>query len=128
MGLDMYAFSVPAAVIGDSQVNFEIPEDIERKRLAYWRKFNHLHGWMEDLYRAKGGTEDSFNCVPVRLMPEDLVNLTGWVLLENKPSRAGFFFGGDEIDPRDITDTVAFIKTAQEAIENGEAVYYDSWW
>ncbi len=40
----------------------------------------------------------------------------------------GFFFGGEEIDEQDIADTYAFIAEAREAISNGEAVFYDSWW
>jgi hypothetical protein len=39
------------------------PGDFEpgaSRELAYWRKHPSLHGWMEHLFRAKGGTaEDS---------------------------------------------------------------------
>ena len=43
----------------------------EVEEIAYWRKHNALHGWMESLYRKKGGTEE-FNCIPVELNKTDL--------------------------------------------------------
>ena len=61
MGLDQYAY---AKTSEDSE---------EQEELAYWRKHNRLHGWMEDLYRDKGNAVEheafgnSFNCVEVEL-------------------------------------------------------------
>jgi hypothetical protein len=130
MGLDMYAFSVPAAVAGDTQVDVDSQE--QATQLAYWRKFNALHGWMEDLYRAKGGTGE-FNCNTVRLDLKDLDTLAA-LLEEHKTtgkalkSVSGFFFGGSEIYPADITDTLTFIERAKQAIADGQVVFYDSWW
>ena len=47
MGLDQYAYARQAGV--------ERGEDGENnEELAYWRKHNRLHGWMEDLYRDRG--------------------------------------------------------------------------
>jgi hypothetical protein len=72
----MYAYTVPADQIGDQQVDIETETltDVDQD-FAYWRKFNHLHGWMENLYRAKNGKDPHFNCVTVRLMPEDIAEL-----------------------------------------------------
>ena len=80
MGLDMYAFSVSAQDAGDNVVDLERGDEsgntlINSTELFYWRKFNALHGWMEQLYRAKGGTAESFNCNTVRLTSEDLDKL-----------------------------------------------------
>jgi hypothetical protein len=125
MGLDMFAFAVPANEAGDAQVDVSPPEGYEE--VAYWRKFNHLHGWMERLYRSKGGTADSFNCVTVRLMPEDLDQLEK-DLASGLPPTAGFFFGGPEIYPEDVDRTREFIAKARGLINSGEAVFYDSWW
>ena len=120
MGLDMYAYTVPAG---------ELVNEVEDKsELAYWRKFNALHGWMEDLYREKGGTAESFNCIPLKLEPEDLTELE-LVLEEGKlEPRTGFFFGAQEVHPDDVADALTFIDAAREAIANGRDVYYDSWW
>ena len=59
MGLDQYAFAI---------------KDDERVELAYWRKHANLQGWMQELYHARGGTED-FNCIPVALDNDDLDRL-----------------------------------------------------
>lgn len=126
MGLDMYAISAPKEVAGDQQVGIR-PGDIPVEKLAYWRKFNQLHGWMEDLYRAKGGTEE-FNCTTVRLESEDLDRLEIWLKEDPKESRPGFFFGSGQIYPEDIEDTEKFIKDARQALSDGRVVLYDSWW
>ena len=63
MGLDMYAYTCDADSVGDQQVDIKthaedgghLLANFDRE-FAYWRKFNHLHGWMEKLYREKGGT------------------------------------------------------------------------
>lgn len=97
---------------------------------AYWRKFNNLHGWMERLYREKGGEKESFNCASVRLMPEDLDRLERDAKAgENLDPTAGFFFGGAEVlDQDDREDILEFVGRSREAIGFGFAILYDSWW
>lgn len=129
MGLDMYAFSVAQGdVIDDFTIATDSEGRIDSSEVAYWRKFNALHGWMEDLYRAKGGTAESFNCKPVRLTLEDLNKLQSDMANNLLQPRNGFFFGAQEIYPEDITSTLKFIADAREAIANGRDVFYDSWW
>ena len=108
MGLDMY--------IHDQYGN----------EVAYWRKFNALHGWMESLYREQGGT-GTFNCVSLQLTPADLDNLEA-DLSEGLTPVEGFFFGEQTVYPEDVEATKEFIANAREAMESGRDVYYDSWW
>ena len=76
MGLDMYAWRVKAAdVVSDFEVAKDNNDFSKLEEIFYWRKHHDLHGWMENLYREKGGTEESFNCVKVRLTKEDLERL-----------------------------------------------------
>jgi hypothetical protein len=117
MGLDMYAY---------------IRNDEEDKptEIAYWRKHNRLHGWMENLYHEKGGTEE-FNCVPVLLTVEDLDRLEKIIECKALPETNGFFFGGDSYEEYEEwykEDDLKFIKVARQSIEDGNKVYYDSWW
>ncbi len=121
MGLDMYAFArreQPA-----SPVDFEAGE---ARELHYWRKHPNLHGWMEQLYRDKGGNEDSFNCVNVLLTAEDLDRLEADVRRKVLPSTSGFFFGAS--DGSEIEDDLQFVAKAREAMAAGLAVFYTSWW
>lgn len=127
MGLDMYAWTVPANAT-NLVVDYSPEETIEKTELAYWRKFNHLHGWMELLYRHKEGKGKVFNCDSVRLENEDLTALE-LALSQNQLTPAiGFFFGSEEINPEDVTSTHKFILDARAAIKDGKAVFYDSWW
>lgn len=94
---------------------------------AYWRKFNHLHGWMHRLYNKKGGTGE-FNCEAIRLHPEDIDQLEKDMNLNNLTPTDGFFFGSSELYPEDLQSLKEFIQNSRDAFENDEAVYYDSWW
>ncbi len=121
MGLDMYAFTTnekPAAA-----VDFKVDEV---SALHTWRKHPNLHGWMQDLYYAKGGRQEDFNCVPVILAADDLVRLEADIQARNLPDTAGFFFG--DSDGTEMEDDLAFIAKAREALAAGLTVYYDSWW
>ena len=124
MGLDMYAFSVkPEKVISDFDFIKEENETIDE--FAYWRKFNALHGWMEKLYRKKGGTE-SFNTIPLRLTMEDFESLEQD--LDSLQPCEGFFWGDQEIRLEDIERTQNFIEKSKKEIQSGNVVYYYSWW
>ena len=124
MGLDMYAWRVKS----DNIVNdFEFKQE-EPVQLFYWRKHHDLHGWVENLYRAKGGDKPDFNCVSVRLTLADLDNLEKDLKANHLPETVGFFFGNNPPDDESLEDDLEFISLAREAIEAGDAVYYDSWW
>lgn len=107
------------------QIDYENPI-VESKEIAYWRKHPDLHGWMEELYRRKGGTEVSFNGDPVVLTERDLDELRIVVLTRSLPSTQGFFFGEskEEINFADLE----FIEKAKQAIKEGYTVFYDSSW
>ena len=122
MGLDQYAYRREADEDSDGNVT-----------IAEWRKHNRLHGWMEALYRDKGGEEtgNSFNCVELELTESDIEQFEAHV--ENKvlPETAGFFFGGDSYEEYEEYHQQAdleFIKEAYEAFASGQKVYYNSWW
>ena len=128
MGLDMYAWKVPAKNVGDIEVDYKVPEGEEKQELAYWRKFNHLHGWMENLYRTKGGMEEEFNCTTVRLNEDDLDSLEQALLNNKLEATSGFFFGDTVLRQEDVDTTIQFIKDARQAIKDDMVVFYDSYW
>lgn len=134
MGLDMYAFTADASVIGDQQVDVVFYDKegnplIARTELAYWRKFNNLHGWMHTLYNEKGGADPQFNCNNVRLMPEDLDRLEKLAQAKALEPVEGFLFGSQEdMTDDDREEILDFVSKAREAIEQDKAVFYSSWW
>lgn len=121
MGLDMYAFKTDTPI---PDVDFKAAEG--KQQIAYWHKHPNLHGWMEALYYSKGGQQESFNCVPVRLDAADLDALERAVNDNSLPDTTGFFFG--ETLPDEIETDRAFIAAARSALSEGYCVYYDSWW
>lgn len=123
MGLDQYANIFRAEDAAGESV------DIEAEQVAplyYWRKHPNLQGWMEQLYRAKGGKGKSFNGKTVRLDSEDLDALERVVEAGGLPETTGFFFG--ESRPEHADEDRVFIKLARAAIAQGYVVFYDSWW
>jgi hypothetical protein len=120
MGLDMYAYKTRAPI---SDYGFEEPADAVE--IQYWRKHPDLHGWMERLYWRKGGTEQ-FNLETVRLDPADIDALEAAILNNRLPHTEGFFFGASRPEEKDLD--LRFIRAAREAIQEGYAVFYTSWW
>ncbi len=136
MGLDQYAYA-------SSELKSE-----DREEIAYWRKHNRLHGWMEKLWEDKGRPHfDSltnplgdFNCQPVELNLADIEQLEAHVENKALPETGGFFFGNDSFgwtddDGNEFTegyyykeDDLKFIALAREALQKGKKVFYDSWW
>jgi hypothetical protein len=89
MGLDQYAYAACAVLPG-----LELAEgDIEK--IGEWRKHNRLQGWMEALYRDKGGDAEVFNCVDVDITLDDLDALETAINGRDLPQTSGFFFGDD---------------------------------
>ena len=127
MGLDMYAFSVDVEVARGGVVDVALDVDTATE-IFYWRKFNALHGWMEDLYRQKRGLRHDFNCTTVRLTANDLDRLEMDTGNNKLVPVNGFFFGAQEIDSEDLESVATFIKVARQALADGKAVFYDSWW
>ena len=136
MGLDMYAYV--AAREGQQQefwegaemdratgdfVNSNVTKPFE---IAYWRKHPNLHGWMENLYRERGG-EGQFNGDELELFAEDLDRLEADILSSQLPETSGFFFG----DPSDAyyrDSDLKFIKEARTYLFLGLRVFYNSSW
>jgi hypothetical protein len=126
MGLDQYAFSVEKHhVTAEVDFSTDFPKD-DVDEIAYWRKHPNLQGWMQRLYRKKGGESANFNCVPVVLEASDLDALEHDVLNDLLPETIGFFFGMSS--PEDKEDDLKFIEKARAAIQSGRVVYYSSWW
>jgi len=121
MGLDMYAFVTRKAI---PQTDFDDPDDAFQ--LFYWRKHPNLHGWMERLYREKGGKDTKFDLVTVRLDLGDLDALERAVSTDSLPFTTGFFFGQSR--PEHKKNDIEFLRLARQAIKDGKHVFYIAWW
>ncbi len=140
MGLDMNMYAVKTAkqhpsdiaaiVCGgeNQQVDYIYFDGTEPTELAYWRKFNALHGWMDKLYTSKGGT-DVFNCIALPLTTQDLQALEEACKSKALVPVTGFFFGSREpVTDEEYQDVLNVVEEARAYINQGYAVYYYSWW
>lgn len=127
MGLDMFAYRTKQKL--GKEVNFENGELDEDQlvELKYWRKHPNLHGYLERVFRKKGG-EGEFNCQSVVLTEEDLHKLAAALIDEDLPETEGFFFGQSEGSEEENKEDLEFVKSALAAIKEGDTVLYDSWW
>jgi len=130
MGLDMYAWKTKDKDLSQDNLNLD--------ELAYWRKHNRLHGWMGDLWEEKGfpnqqGDSYQFNCIPLELTKDDLLELRKTIKNRTMPDTQGFFFGHDSYDEGEYQKDVdkydlKFVTDGLRAIRQGYKVVYDSWW
>ena len=119
MGLDQYAYVA-------SKANTEY-DDSSRQDVAYWRKHPNLQGWMEQLYRNRGGNAEMFNGVELELTWADLEALEADILENNLPATSGFFFGSNS-DEYYRHEDLAFVKQAKAELFTGLKVFYNSSW
>lgn len=125
MGLDQFAYRTKKEL--DSPVDFKIDySDIEE--IEYWRKHPNLHGWMEKLYRDKGGADEMFNNTPVELTQEDIDSLAEALIDFDLPYTTGFFFGQSDTSADQHESDLSFCKMASKSISEGYRVFYDSSW
>jgi|TARA_A100001518_G_C1209296_1_gene51879 hypothetical protein len=114
-------------------------KDGKAEEIAYFRKNNALHGWMEALWVSKGrpfpGTEECgttetlFNCIPLELSEDDLIKLGQDAKEYNLPETQGFFFGSDSSQNQHHMDNVLeFVDVGLKAIQEGYEIAYNSWW
>ena len=115
--------------------------DEEAVEVAYWRKANWLHAWIED--DLNGG--ESTNCEEIIIDLEQLAGLrkTCQTVINHPelaedllPTCSGFFFGGTEYDDYyfkelqqtiDAIDAVMADEMEQSKPGSRRYVYY-SWW
>jgi len=94
------------------------------EQVAYWRKFNALHGWFVN--ECAGGVDECQNInVEEDKMKELLETLKKvsdnfTMAKELLPPVHGFFFGGDEVDEYYKEDVNSTIKIIEDLLEEHE--------
>lgn len=136
MGLDQYVYALKmkqntldkrSEVLLFSDPSFRFSDKMHKQKVLFhdWRKHPDIHGWMEERYISRGGTED-FNCVPLYLTEIDIECLEKDIINKSLPKTSGFFFG--ESNEEDYQIDMDFIKKAKMQQAQGFHIFYDSWW
>ena len=117
MGLDMY--------IRDENDN----------EIAYWRKFNALHGWfvknlqdgVDECQQSRRITREDLEQIIYILKSVKEAPLTAQVLL---PPTSGFFFGSGEYDKwfmQDVHESIEKFEKMLDIVEEEHLYYRSSW-
>lgn len=117
------------------------PDEDDREEVAYFRKVNFLHLWVEQ--HLNEGKETNCEQVPMHLEAiAGLAQTCTRVLMypelgeELLPTVEGFFFGSTEYDNYYLADVESVLSACQEILEyeehsdppgSGRYVYW-SWW
>ena len=120
MGLDQIAYFKENGGEIDGK-----PQEVQVD-IATWRKHPNLQGYMEALWRSRGG-KGEFNCVSVELSWQDVHDLASTIIQEKLPETTGFFYGGNADKHYRLQD-LEFCVKALGYINEGNKVYYSSWW
>lgn len=126
MGLDMYLYSCTALRDSDEYTGAVVPVG-EYDEVAYWRKHPDLHGWMENLYRERGGV-GTFNCIDIELTEDDLVRLIDDIAECALPETSGFFFGKSYCTQEERDNDTKIFYDALTCVRSGDKIIYSSWW
>ena len=125
MGLDMY-------IIKTARTN-SLPLSTDSD-VAYWRKFNALHGWFVDNVQIGIDNCDAYELTHDHL--DDLNAVLNEVIRTKNPSllapRSGFFFGSSEADEyywEKVNETSQMIKDLIIQTDwNEYKLFYQSCW
>ena len=98
--------------------------------IAYYRKVNWLHNWMQQQYAKETGITDAseFNCVHLVMTKERLMQLQEDIIANNIAAVSGFFFGQPGIYPEQKQRVLEDIGKCLFELSNGKIVSYSSWW
>lgn len=105
--------------------------DSERKEIGYWRKHPDLHGFVEELWRARNSEQEcgSFNCEDLELSEEDILQIINCSKDKSFSKHDGtkwFFFG--QTDGHHHEKTVEIMENALQLKRQGKRIFYSSWW
>jgi hypothetical protein len=105
-------------------------KDGEEKEIAYWRKHNALHNWMEQHWTPEDVfPQQEFNCVEMRITMPLLLQLREDIRNHRLKPTEGFFFGTTDYDPAEhAEEDLNFLRHAENLLLEGWDVYYNSWW
>lgn len=142
MGLDMYLYKTKK--FNSQKAFYENYYDEEKfdkdnyyeDIIFYWRKHSDLHGLMEEMYHSrleeikeyiKAEDKECFNCIPLVITKEDVIEIIE--LHENNeiPEARGFFWGASREE--DFKESLEQFKELLEETDwDNETVFYNSWW
>lgn len=130
MGLDMYSMASTKDLANLTNEEKNQLAESDKRDIAYWRKVNWLHGFMQDKWVEADPTRNGqdFNCEYLEVTAPVIDELEQKMNAGVLKGREGFFWGDTRVHPDDVEDTRKWIAEARACFARGERVFYYSWW
>ena len=127
MGLDMNFYKIGGVKSISSTGEIETDEKYKVEEIKYYRKFNALHGLLNDLYLNRGGCD--MNCVLVNVSLFDINFIKEHCLNKTLKPQEGFFWGNqDPISDEEYEDLYNLTVEMEQLFGQGWIIGYCGDW
>ena len=127
MGLDMSFYKLGGVKSISPIGEIETSDKFVMKEIKYYRKFNALHGLLNDLYLIRGGSD--MNCVLVNVSLEDVNLIKEHCLNKTLKPQEGFFWGSQQpVSDGEYEDLYDLTILMEDLISDGWTIGYCGDW
>lgn len=127
MGLDMSFYKLGGVKSISSTGEIETDEKYVQEEIKYYRKFNALHGLLNDLYLNRGGVD--MNCALVNVGLYDINLIREHCLSKTLKPQEGFFWGQqDPVTDEEYSELLELVEEMESLIGEGWIIGYCGDW
>ena len=127
MGLDMSFYKLGGVKSVSSTGEIETDEKYVQEEIKYYRKFNALHGLLNDLYLDRGGVD--MNCALVNVSLFDINLIREHCLNKTLKPQEGFFWGRqDPVTDEEYSELLEVVGEMETLFGEGWTIAYCGDW
>lgn len=127
MGLDMSFYKLGGVKSISYTGEIETDEKYVQEEIKYYRKFNALHGLLNDLHLNRGGVD--MNCALVNVGLYDINLIREHCLNKTLKPQEGFFWGRqDPVTDEEYSELLELVEEMESLIEEGWIIGYCGDW
>lgn len=127
MGLDMSFYKLGGVESISSNGEIETSDKFVMEDIKYYRKFNALHGLLNDLYLCRGGSD--MNRVLVNVSLEDVNLIKEHCLNKTLKPQEGFFWGSQQpVSDEEYEELYDLTILMEDLISDGWIIGYCGDW
>ena len=127
MGLDMSFYKLGGVKSISSIGEIDTDEKYAIEEIKYYRKFNALHGLLNDLYLKRGGND--MNCVLINIGLSEVNYIKQCCLEKSLQPKEGFFWGSQEaVSDEQYIELLSLCEDIEDLISDGWVIGYCGDW
>lgn len=127
MGLDMSFYKLGGVKSISSTGEIETDEKYAMEEIKYYRKFNALHGLLNDLYLNRGGVD--MKCALVNVSLFDINLIREHCLNKTLKPQEGFFWGRqDPVTDEEYSELLEVVGEMETLFGEGWTIAYCGDW